>query len=251
MRVPRSTSIILSSLSCYVSEISPLKILITSRPEQSITSVFTTHLGNLNVASQCLVLHELELGVVQKDIKFYLSSGLQDIAEHYCLDSLWPSKKNIWALANLSFSLFIFAATSIKFIEDRNDSDPPSQLRRLLSGKDMSTSVQSSPHHHLDKLYMQVLEHAFPHISTQLSGQLKTILGSIAFLQEPLSLASLSILLRMPPSVVQQTLVHLSSIMILPDNETQPIQLHHPSFIDFITDPIKGATTISSANFSG
>jgi len=232
-----TTSIILSSLSRYVSEISPLKILVTSRPEQSITSVFTAHLGDLNAASKRLVLHELELGVVQQDIKLYLSSGLRDIAEHYRFDSLWPSEDDIQALANLSFGLFIFAATSIKFIEDRNDSDPPSQLTRLLSGKDLSARVQSSPHHHLDKLYIQVLEHAFPHISTQLSGRLKTILGSIAFLQEPLSFASLSSLLGLAPSTVRQTLVHLSSIMILPDNKTQPIQLHHPSFVDFITDP--------------
>jgi hypothetical protein len=232
-----TTSIILSSLSLYVSEISPLKILVTSRPEQSITSVFTAHLGNLNVASQHLVLHELELGVVQQDIKLYLSSGLRDIAERYCVNSLWPSEEDIQALANLSFGLFIFAATSIKFVEDQNDSDPPSQLRRLLSGKDLNASVQSSPHYHLDKLYMQVLEHAFPHISTQLSGRLKTILGSIAFLQEPLSLVSLSILLGLAPSAVRQTLVHLCSILHLPDSNTQPIQLHHPSFVDFLTNP--------------
>jgi hypothetical protein len=231
-----TTSIILSSLSRYISEISPLKILVTSRPEQSITSVFAAHSGNLNAASRRLVLHELELGVVQQDIKLFLSSGLQDIAVRYQLDSLWPLEEDIQALANLSFGLFIFAATSIKFVEDQNDSDPQSQLTRLLSGKDLSASVQSSPHHHLDKLYMQVLTHAFPHVSIQLSGRLKTILGSIAFLQQPLSLASLSILLGLAPSAVRKTLVHLCSILILPDSNTQPIQLHHPSFVDFITN---------------
>ena len=230
-----TTSIILSSLSRYVSEILPLKILVTSRPEQSITSIFTARSGNLNAASQRLVLHELELGVVQQDIKLYLSSSLRGIRECYSLDSSWPSKEDIQALANLSFGLFIFAATSIKFVGDRNDSDPRSQLTRLLSGKDLSASVQSSPHYHLDKLYMQVLTHAFPDISIQLSGRLKMILGSIVFLQEPLSVVSLENLLGLAHSAVRQTLVHLCSILILPDSETQPIRLHHPSFVDFIT----------------
>jgi hypothetical protein len=181
-------------------------------------------------------LHELELGVVQQDIKLYLSSGLRDIAVRYHLNSLWPLEEDIQALANLSFGLFIFAATSIKFVDDRNESDPPSQLTRLLSRKDLSASVQSSPHHQLDKLYMQVLTHGFPHISIQLSGRLKTILGSIAFLQEPLSLASLSNLLGLATSAVRKTVVHLCSILLLPDSDTQPIQLHHPSFVDFITN---------------
>jgi hypothetical protein len=227
-----TTSIILSSLSRYVSEISPLKILVTSRPEQSITSVFASRSGHLNAASQRLVLHELELGVVRQDIKLYLSSALRDIAERHRLDSSWPEEEDIQALATLSSGLFIFAATSIKFVEDRNDSDPVGQLTRLLSA-----GVQSSPYHHLDKLYMQVLTRAFPDISIQLSGRLKMILGSIVFLQEPLSPLSLENLLGLTPSAVRQTVLHLCSILRLPDSDsdTRPIQLHHPSFADFIT----------------
>jgi len=125
-----ATSTILSSLSRYISEISPLKVLVTSRPEQSITSVFSSSSGVLNAVSQRLVLHELELGVVQQDIKIYLSSGLKSIAERYSLGTIWPSEEDIQELTALSFGLFIFAATSIKFVEDRNDSDPQGQLTR-------------------------------------------------------------------------------------------------------------------------
>ncbi|KAF8816122.1 hypothetical protein BYT27DRAFT_7185365 [Phlegmacium glaucopus] len=231
-----TTSIILSSLSRYVSKLSPLKILVTSRPEQSITSVFAHKSGHLNAASQCLVLHKLELSVVRQDIKRYLLSALQDIRGRYGLNSSWPSEEDVEALATLSFGLFIFAATSIKFIEERNDSDPQGQLTRLLSGKVLSANAQSSPYHHLDKLYMHVFTHAFPDISIQLSGRLKMILGSIVSLQEPLSPVCLENLLGMTPSTIRQTLVHLYSILILPDRDTQLIRLHHPSFVDFITD---------------
>ncbi|KAF8816093.1 WD40 repeat-like protein [Phlegmacium glaucopus] len=213
-----TTSIILSSLSRYVSELSPLRILVTSRPEQSITSVFAHKSGHLNAASQCLVLHKLELSVVRQDIKRYLLSALQDIRERYGLDSSWPSEEDVEALATLSFGLFIFAATSIKFIEERNDSDPQGQLTRLLSAKELNANAQSSPYHHLDKLYTQVLMHVFPDISVLLSGRLKMILGTIVSLQEPLSPVYLENLLGLTPSTIRQTL------------------LHHPSFVDFITD---------------
>jgi len=233
-----TTSVILSSLSRYVSEVSPLKILVTSRPEQSITSAFAPRSGHLNAASQRLFLHELELGVVQEDIKHYLSSALRDIGAFYRLSYSWPSEKDIHLLATLSSGLFIFAATSIKFIKERNDSDPRGQLIRLLTGNYSSANACSSPYHHLDALYTQVLKHAFPDISTQLSGRLKMILGSIVSLQEPLSPVSLEDLLGLTPSAVQETLVHLGSILILPENDSQlpVIRLHHPSFVDFITD---------------
>ena len=174
---------------------------------------------------------------MKQDIKVYLVSGLHHIADCYGLDSSWPSEGDIQALATLSSGLFIFAATSIKFIEDRNDSDPKGQLARLISGKHFSADAQSSPHHHLEKLYTQVLMRAFPDITAQLSGRLKMILGTIVSLQEPLSLVSLERLLWLAPSTARQTLVHLHSILVLPDSDTEPIRLHHPSFVDFIIQP--------------
>src|SRR5260370_12005934 len=69
----------------------------------------------------------------------------------------------------------------------------------------------------------------------QLSRLVKMIVGSIVFLQDALSPLSLENLLGLTPSAVRQTVVHLCSILLLPDSDTQPIQLHHPSFVDFIT----------------
>src|SRR6266478_9222170 len=66
------TSVILSSLSRYVNELSPIKILVTSRPEQNITTAFKSQI--LGRASQILVLHEVELAAVQHDIEHYLAS---------------------------------------------------------------------------------------------------------------------------------------------------------------------------------
>ena len=218
-----TTSIILSSLSQCVLQLSPLKILVTSRLEQSIVSIFASRSGHLNTASQHLVLHKVELEIVEQDIKVYLISALHDIADCYGLDSSWPSEGDIQVLATLSSGLFIFAATSIKFIEDRNDSGPRGQLAHLISGKQSDVDACSSPYHYLDKLYIQVLTHAFPDITSQLSGHLKMILGSIVSLQEPLSPISLENLLSLALSTTRENLVHLRSILILPDSDTELI----------------------------
>jgi hypothetical protein len=72
-----SMSIILSSLTRYVNELSPLKFVVTSRPENSITTAFKSK--KLSPATERLILHQVELGAVQNDIELYLSSKLTEI----------------------------------------------------------------------------------------------------------------------------------------------------------------------------
>jgi hypothetical protein len=233
----RTTSLILASLSRYVNQLSPLKIFITSRPERNIITVFES--SQLSAATQRFVLHEVQLGVVQNDIKSYLTAELAAIKSFYHLQDSWPSITDVEALSCLSSGLFIFAATSIKFIRDANYSDPAGQLAKLLRGK--TTIEGSSPYHRLDQLYLQVLNHAYPDISFDLASRLKLVLGSIILLRDPLSAPNLERLLNMNSgkadsshSPVQTTLIHLHSVVILPENDTQVVRLLHPSFFDFL-----------------
>jgi NACHT domain. len=125
-----TTSVILSSLSLHVTELSPLKVLITSRPEQRITSVFKSN--ELSPATRRLILHEIQLDDVLDDIERYLVSNLTQVWRAYGLDISQRLLADIRALACLSSGLFIFAATSVKFIDDRNYSDPQGQLSGLV-----------------------------------------------------------------------------------------------------------------------
>jgi NACHT domain len=236
----RTTSLVLDSLSRHVDQLSSLKILITSRPERNITTGFES--SPLNATTQRFVLHEVRLGIVENDIKNYLAAKLATIRKFYQLHDSWPSTTDVEALSRLSSGLFIFAATSIKFIGDSNYGNPVGQLAKLLHG----TAVMEgcSPHHHLDELYMQVLNHAYPNISFDLAGQLKLVIGSIILLRDPLSTRDLERLLNMNSenaesnhSPVQTTLIHLHSVVILPEDDTQVIQLLHPSFFDFLINP--------------
>ena len=231
------TSIIMSSLSRYITELSPIKFLVTSRPEQNITTAFKSQI--LGRASHRLVLHEVELGAVQHDIELYLTSKLSMIRESYGLERSWPSETDVRNLARLSNGLFIFASTSVNFIQDRNDSSPRNQLAALLHNSVTVTESSSSPHRHLDRLYRQVLDHAFPKISPGLLHRLKIVLGTILFLKNPLSPLALELLLHLRQNTVRETLVHLQSVIIVPQNDAQIIRLLHPSFFDFMTDPMR------------
>ncbi|TDL16446.1 WD40 repeat-like protein [Rickenella mellea] len=236
-----TTSLVLSALSRQVAELSQLKILVTSRPEPRITTVF--HSGNLRSVTHRVVLHELQLEVVKDDIKRYLTSKLAEIRDYYSdnFESIWPSLDDIRRLTDLSFGLFIFAATSVKFIQDRNYSDPGRQLTLLLHSTVKNTESSSSPYRRLDQLYVQVLTHAFPDISSDLAARLRRVLGSVIHLQDPLPPSALEQLLDLRPTTVRRTLLHLHSVIIVPDkeNDSQVIRLLHPSFFDFITDPTR------------
>jgi hypothetical protein len=232
----RLTSIILSSLSLHVTELSPLKFLITSRPEQNITSAFKSS-TQLSLVARPLILHEIELGIVQQDIEHYLTSSLSRIRDAYDLKSPWPSVSDTHALAVLCNGLFIFAATLVNFIQDRNYSSPADQLRSLLENEPTIAHSWASPYRRLDELYTKVLNQAFPCITVTLAERLKIVLGSIILLRDPLSPSALEQLLDLRPMTVRSTLQHLHSVVVVPEIEVQVIRILHPSFFEFMTDP--------------
>jgi hypothetical protein len=230
-----TTSIILSSLSRRIEALSPLKILITSRPEQNISSGFK--LPGLGSATNRLGLHDVELATVQHDIERYLKSHLEEIRNVYNLKQSWPSEGDIHGLTTLSEGIFIFAATSIKFIQDASASNPQNQLSILLDRTARIQQSSSSPQHRLDELYTEVLRRAFPEITWELTGRLRKVLGSVVLLQDPLSPSALDSLLHLESDQARLTLVHLQSIVIVPEQDDgSPIRTLHQSFHDFIAD---------------
>jgi hypothetical protein len=70
----------------------------------------------------------------------------------------------------------------------------------------------------------------------QLSAALSTILGTVAVLAAPLNRLAMSQLIARPVDTVNKALLGLHSILAIPDVVTQPIQLHHASFRDFLID---------------
>src|SRR5882762_6607531 len=230
-----ATSTILLALSVFASRLFPIKFFITSRPVANVVRGFRD--TDLMQDTNTLVLHSIPWDISQKDIGVYLAERLSRVARSLKLKS-WPSSKAFAQLIEKSNGLFIFAATAANFIEDRNASNPKRQLTILLSTKYI-TSTQTSPHHHLDGLYLTVLHEAFPNISEDQQVSLQMVLGTIVLLYEPLDVQGLEVLLELEESTVHSTLQHLHSIAIIPDAGCGPIRLIHPSFSEFLVDPVR------------
>jgi hypothetical protein len=225
-------STVLAALSHHVADLFPLKFFITSWPETQITMGFADPILRSN--TQHFVLHQVELPIVQADIHTYLSSWLVETRTLYSISESWPSPECLRTLTQLSSGLFIFASTSVKFIEDPFYSNPREQLALLIRNAGRVVR-RSSPSDRLDQLYTQILRLAYPELSYQQLHVLKTILGSILHLCDPLSTVALDNLLGLSLGQVKETLLRLHSLVIVPDSDDQSIRLLHPSFFDFLT----------------
>lgn len=235
-RDSEATSVILAALARYITELAPLKFLITSRPVHNVVGGFRG--TGLGTSTQHLVLHEIPVESTEKDIRTYLEKNLARISATYQVTSPWPSTCAISSLVQKADGLFIFAATAIKFIEDPSGGEDPDTRMRSLLQSDTSEAA-SSPYRSLSTLYLQVLRTAFPEVSRSLRARLKMILGTLALSRERLSAASLEALMSLPEKSTRKTLYQLHSVIIVPQSEFEPIRLIHPSFHDFLVDPLR------------
>jgi hypothetical protein len=226
-----ATTTVLSSLAQHITDLSPLKFLITSRPETHISNEFL--LTKLHQTTQRYILHHIEPRVIEADIQLYLRSSLQMTKQIYGLDTSWPSMEEVDGLVKLSSGLFIFAATAAKYIQDRCHNDPKGQLRHLLGAVKV---MDNSPHEFLDQLYLQVLQTAFPSPSPELVCRLKKVLGSIVLLRNPMSSSDLEQLLGLTVPL-HITIEPLQSVVIVPQHNNDIVYLIHPSFHDFLINP--------------
>ncbi|EKM49232.1 uncharacterized protein PHACADRAFT_131855, partial [Phanerochaete carnosa HHB-10118-sp] len=226
-RDPQVTSAVISTLLKHAEDLSPLRFFVTSRPERHIVTRFDT-IGYRNAFGK-LLLHEVEVQLVTVDIGKYFTASLSEIRQYFNMAESWPDKSDIETLSRMANGLFIFAATAIKFIADRDYNDPAGQLKILTS---------AGSHRLLDQLYLQVLDTAFPSISTGLLGRVKTVLGSIAVIKDPLPPSGLSRLLELPTDTVYSSLVGLHSVLVVPaaQESVANIRIIHPTFPEFLLD---------------
>ncbi|EKM52776.1 uncharacterized protein PHACADRAFT_53817, partial [Phanerochaete carnosa HHB-10118-sp] len=230
----QATSLIVRALSEHVSDLTPLKIFLTSRPVPNITHGFRST-GLLN-ATQHIILHEVPPDTTERDIGIFLQKKMADVRERYSLDRSWPSAEQAARLVELSSRLFIYAATVIRFIEDANASDPDGRLRSLLEGKGMSSVSEAVSFYQLDKLYLQVLKSAHPDITRELKLRLKVVLGALVLIRDRLSPNAIDRLMLLKRGMTRTTLTHLQSVVVVPEDDNAVISLIHPSFHDFLTD---------------
>ena len=149
------------------------------------------------------------------------------------LESPWPREPDLNMLVEKSGKLFIWASTAICFVGDRQERDPALRLRILL-GEHVNPDVNTEqPYAQLDHLYLSILSQAATGLRKDLIERMQILIGTIVRLRSEMPLGAIGQFLEMDP--VATTLGRFQSIIPIPTDTTQVVQIYHPSFPDFIT----------------
>ncbi|KAF2464362.1 putative WD-repeat protein [Lindgomyces ingoldianus] len=209
-----------------------LRVFLTSRPEIPIQSGFHQV---PDAEHWDLVLHNISPSIVDQDIYVFLEYNLGHIGQERGLDPGWPGKDIVTRLVHNASGLFIWAATACRFIcEGKRFA-----VKRLDTLIHSSSKASTAPEKHLNVIYITVLKQSIHSSFTDEEREdqyrtLKRTLGSVVVLFTPLSVTSLSRLLDIPKQDVYQTLEDLRAILDIPEDQSRPLRLHHPSFRDFL-----------------
>ena len=227
-------SALLSILSRYVDKIPLIKVFITGRPEPRIRSGF--RLKSLQPHTEVFKLHEVEPDLVNSDIKLFLKAQLTEIAINRSdcnLPEGWPGSSNLDILCMKAGGLFIYASTAVKYIASK-DHPPAERLADIISFPQSTVEEGKSG---IDQLYTGILEQAYSNIPADDRGfysNLRSVIGAVLLIFNPLPMKALSDLLRVPN--ISTTPRSLHSLLLVPKSEAGPIRVFHKSFPDFLMD---------------
>jgi hypothetical protein len=207
------------------------RVFLTSRPESHITKAFNDKYNH-----EKYILHNIEEKIVRDDIHLFVESNLRALPRRLDvkIKGEWPPMADMEKLVDNCGKLFVYAATSLRFIGNDRVRNPLKQLEILLGAR---MAVNAKPHAQLDQLYLQVLRSALPE-DTEEDDMLRfhCVVGSIVLLRSPLSIISLSRFIKYDTEDVSDALYHLHSIILPPSSLEEAPRIYHLSFPDFITN---------------
>jgi len=232
------SSAILSVLARLVEQIPRVKFFITGRPEPRIKTGFRLPL--LKDATNVFVLHDVHPDLINNDILLFLKHELSELAHRHRLEG-WPSDENIRLLCQRSAGLFVYAVTTVKFLDSKTHL-PEQRLDVILKLPESTTpegKTQFKPRTTLDSLYLSVLQMAFTEEDPEVDSVIQSIIGSVVLLVNPLPPSGIAELADLNPRQVVLLLTSIESLLILDEDPTQPVKPFHKSFPDFLTDPYR------------
>ena len=221
------------------------RIFITSRPETPLRLGFRQM---PSIYHRDLVLDEVAREVVDQDILTFFKKEFSEIRDIEEVAPDWPGEHRLNLLVNKSEGLFIYAATVCRFLKNNDHWSPEDLLSVFVSDIQVNKSRKrkrsaplKSPFSELDKIYTQILDYSLKHIENprdkaRIAKEMRIIISAIAAVSQPLSTMVLGRLLDIEPNVIHRRLRHLKSVFKVPDDESSPIFLLHPSFRDFLFD---------------
>jgi hypothetical protein len=201
-----------------------IRILVTSRRERDIESIFHSH--------PCVRPYELDptSDSTAKDIEIFIQSQMEAVRvdnEGLGLPADWPGHDKIQMLTVRAAGLFVWASTACLFINEGHD--PREQVDQVLT---TSGSNTSAPLEGLERLYKTALQFAGNWEDPVFRTDCRAIIGLILVATIPLRCKAIDDLLGLPrPSL--HTVKNLGSVLRW--SEADPIRILHPSFQDFVT----------------
>jgi hypothetical protein len=205
----------LGSLGC-------IKFLITSRVEAPIQRMFDS------LRSQ-VVLHDMEKNVVQKDIHIYLDHSFTELARYRRLALPFPPTRDLEELVRRAGSLFVYAATVIKWVSQL-EAQPLVRLREVLDNDEDEVLYQ---HKSIDDIYSGILSEAATTSGNPRRHEraLKNVISTVVLLQEPVPASALAVLAG-EETRTPRLLALLSAVLLV--DEPAPVHLFHSSFPEFV-----------------
>jgi hypothetical protein len=221
----------------------PVKLLITSRQEDSLTRMF----GSLSHVP--LRLHEIESVTVEADVWRILDAGFADIRRdraHDLQTDQWPTQSDLNMLVDLTGPFFIYAATVLKFIGAPRFM-PEERLKQVLQRGSSDSSKLFSK---IDVLYQDILKAATEDeagdVDIELCRRVGDLLHMIVLLEEPVSVYALADLMDLAEHLrqVDSDVRALASVLLITHNPgskrfSETVSTFHPSFRDFLVDPMR------------
>jgi hypothetical protein len=214
-----------------------IRIIITSRAEFDIRAAL---MGRLHITIQ-------ELDITSdhnvRDISSFLRHRMTEIRSEntsLMLDPDWPGEVSLYALAQRAAGLFAWASTACRFIEGH---DPRQRLHMLLRG-----SVHDNAESALNTLYQTALESVGMSHDSAFCEDFRVIMGTVLVAKNPISDSTIDALLSLKrPS--RDTISRLGCVISW--SNTRPmIRILHPSFADFLSDPLRCCSALWYINTS-
>lgn len=208
-----------------------LKILTTSRPEIPEREAFQSV---PSARWKDIILHRIDGHVVDADIQMYLHAKLltsvpsPPISGESATRNSWPPEHLVDQLVEKSAGLFIFATNVCRFIE--SPGDRAEQLTQIASVSESHNEGEYG----LDHLYRRTISAAIKDLPDSKVNNLRTVLGTIILLQQPMIQPNICLLLGTARNHVEGMLSRFHSVLVIPSNGHDFVHLFHSSFRGFI-----------------
>ncbi|KIK66938.1 hypothetical protein GYMLUDRAFT_156943, partial [Collybiopsis luxurians FD-317 M1] len=193
-----------------------LKFIFTSRPDQPVYK----HLMKAPYNSK-VFLHEVEKDSVERDIAKFLSEELENHG--------FVTPEHISQLTELSGKLFIFAATTVKWITERDGFEKGrlNEVLKLQHGADESETKE------LDDLYNVIVTKAMGKATNEERKWNVKVLHSIITVRDPVPSEVIAQLVKVEPEQVEVLIAALQSVLYVGKMD-KAIYVFHASFSDFL-----------------